>query len=220
MNPRREPILWIQLIAIGVIPLEIILLRLILAGAEHGPLLTLERLIIWCIGVLLPTLIFLDRPADWTSIILFRSSIKGRSKIQLSINSLQKGKIPKILTLIGAILIYFLFICIDSSALIIHNLSPLQESSRVTTLTSSLPLLIIITWQWHQLTQSIWLLTQPENTFQSAKNFTEDQLKKERLCLGLGILNLPQFNEVSLTSSFSIKEKQGPKQNNSSDLNS
>ena len=32
MQPRREPLLWLQCLAIGAIPLELLLIRVLLAG--------------------------------------------------------------------------------------------------------------------------------------------------------------------------------------------
>ncbi|MEB3319686.1 MAG: low-complexity tail membrane protein, partial [Cyanobium sp.] len=43
MNPRSEPLLWLQLIALGAVPLELLLLLLLLAGADPGPFPWLER---------------------------------------------------------------------------------------------------------------------------------------------------------------------------------
>ena len=47
MQSRREPLLWLQCLAIGVIPLELLLIRLLLAGADPGPVPMVERLLIW-----------------------------------------------------------------------------------------------------------------------------------------------------------------------------
>ena len=37
MQPRSEPLLWLQCLALGAIPLELLLIRLVLAGADPGP---------------------------------------------------------------------------------------------------------------------------------------------------------------------------------------
>ena len=47
MSARNEPVLWLQLMAIGAIPLELQLLRLILAGSDLGPVPSVERLLCW-----------------------------------------------------------------------------------------------------------------------------------------------------------------------------
>ena len=33
MQPRSEPLLWLQCLALGAIPLELLLIRVVLAGA-------------------------------------------------------------------------------------------------------------------------------------------------------------------------------------------
>ena len=54
-NPaRREPLLWLQLLGLAVLPLETALLLLVLAGADPGPLPGLERLFTWALGALGP----------------------------------------------------------------------------------------------------------------------------------------------------------------------
>ena len=57
MIAQREPLLWLQLIAIGAIPIELLLLRLVLAGADLGPVPVFERLLTWAVAVLTPTLV-------------------------------------------------------------------------------------------------------------------------------------------------------------------
>ena len=64
MNARSEPLIWLQLIAVGVLPLEALLLLLLLAGSDPGPLPALERLLCWGLGGLVPALVLWRRPAD------------------------------------------------------------------------------------------------------------------------------------------------------------
>ena len=56
MQSRREPLLWLQCLAIGVIPLELLQIRLLLAGADPGPVPIVERLLIWGVGVVAPAI--------------------------------------------------------------------------------------------------------------------------------------------------------------------
>ena len=65
MTPRSEPLLWLQLIAVGVLPLEALLLLLLLAGSDPGPLPGLERLLCWAIGALAPELKVLTPAREW-----------------------------------------------------------------------------------------------------------------------------------------------------------
>ena len=46
MQPRSEPLLWLQCLALGAIPLELLLIRLVLAGADPGPVPGVERFLI------------------------------------------------------------------------------------------------------------------------------------------------------------------------------
>ena len=65
MSARNEPVLWLQLMAIGAIPLELQLLRLILAGSDLGPVPSVERLLCWGIAVVAPAVLLWKRPVDW-----------------------------------------------------------------------------------------------------------------------------------------------------------
>ena len=65
MSSRSEPLLWLQGLAIGAIPLELLLIRLVLAGADPGPVPGVERVLIWGVGVLAPAVALWRRPADW-----------------------------------------------------------------------------------------------------------------------------------------------------------
>ena len=76
MKSRLEPLLWLQCLALGAIPLELLLIRLILAGADPGPVPPVERLLILAIGVLAPAAALLKRPADCGSLLLVRVPLK------------------------------------------------------------------------------------------------------------------------------------------------
>jgi hypothetical protein len=64
MSSRSEPLLWLQLVAIGAIPLELQLLRLILASSDLGPVPPIERLLCWGIAVIAPAVLFWKKPVD------------------------------------------------------------------------------------------------------------------------------------------------------------
>ncbi len=218
MSARREPLLWIQLLAIGIIPLELLLLRLILAGADLGPIPTLERITVWILAVLTPTISLLKRPADWASLILVKLPTNKRSKTQLQLSNQQKEIIPQAALIIGAIVLLIIFWRIDTSAVIVNHLSPLKDNSRLSILFTSIPLLAIITWQWHQLSQSIWLLSKSPNDLLNTPSISEKELKESRLCLGLGILSINQLSETPSDDSVSIEPEQSPEEQNSSSL--
>ena len=50
VSSRREPLLWLHCLAIGAIPLELLMMRMLLAGADFGPVPGLERLLLWAIA--------------------------------------------------------------------------------------------------------------------------------------------------------------------------
>jgi hypothetical protein len=89
VNPRSEPLLWLQLVALGAIPLELLGLVLVLAGSDPGPLPGLERLLTWAIGALGPAIVLWQRPADVCSLLLVQVPVKGRSGAQLSLTAMQ-----------------------------------------------------------------------------------------------------------------------------------
>ncbi|MFL0758012.1 MAG: low-complexity tail membrane protein [Prochlorococcus sp.] len=193
MIAQREPLLWLQLIAIGAIPLELLLLSLVLAGADLGPIPAFERLFTWALAVLAPTLVLWQRPADWGSLLLLRRPVKQRSESQRQLSSLQQGLIPRLTLLTGTAALLAVFWWIDQSSILIRDLSPLQGSSRLVTLLTAIPLLALVLWQWHQLTQSLWLLSCSDQSLAQAPSLSDEQLKLERLSLGLSLLNMPEL---------------------------
>jgi len=191
VNPRNEPLLWLQLLALGAIPLELLLLLLVLAGADPGPLPGLERSLTWGLGVLAPSLLLWRRPADCASLLLVQVPAADRSPLLRSINSLQQGWWPKILLPIGAILLLAALWTLDSRAALAAPLSPVAGASRLVTLMLSIPLLAVLIWQWQQLGQAVWMLIrssrQPELTDSPGAPGASPNL----LSLGIPLLLLP-----------------------------
>ncbi len=190
MSPRNEPLLWLQLVAIGAIPLELQLLRLILAGSDLGPVPSVERLLCWGIAVVAPAVLFWRRPVDWGSLLLARQPLPERTTWQRKISHFQDNLLLKLLGAAGAVLLLALFWWIDRSSLLIADLSPLRSGHRLQSLLIATPLLAIIYWQWHQLVQSIWLLTRPSLAIEGAVAMSNRQLEDSRFSLGLGLLRL------------------------------
>ena len=131
MSTYKEPILWIQLLGLGFIPLEFILLRLILAGAPLGPIPTIQRITVVIIGIITPTIALYKKPADWASFLFFKLPLKGRSIAQHQINNLQLKIIPKLFFLLGIIIIAYYFWLSDKSALLLASISPFKNFSRI-----------------------------------------------------------------------------------------
>jgi hypothetical protein len=152
MTPRSAPYLWIQLINGGALPLEALLLLLLLAGADPGPLPLFERLLAWGLGAAAPALLLWRRPADPRSLLLVRFSNDepgggGQPKAVFSL--IFAGGVLALLPLLG---------WLDRSAALADRLSPLQGADRLACLLAASTLMALMVWQWQQLLQAIWLL--------------------------------------------------------------
>ena len=155
--PRAAPLA--QLMALAFIPLELELLRLLLAGSAFGPSPALERLLVWCLSVVAPGYWLVRRPVDWGSLLLLRQPLSTRQVDQRRISALQQSPGLQIATVFGMVLLLVVFWWIDQSALLVIDLSPLGEGSRLTGLLLSGLVLSLLLWQWQQLCSSLWLLT-------------------------------------------------------------
>ena len=191
MISRREPLLWLQLMALAVIPLELELLRLVLAGPAFGPAPALERLLIWGLAVVAPGALLWRRAPDWASLLLVRIPAAKRNADQRRLSAVQQPLGLKAALVIGIALLLPLFWWIDRSALLVVDFSPTSDSSRLTALLIAAPLLALMLWQWQQLVQSIWLLTRSDQTFAGLTPINPADLQVNHLSLGLGLLQLP-----------------------------
>ena len=191
MISRREPLLWLQLMALAVIPLELELLRLVLAGPAFGPAPALERLLIWGLAVVAPGALLWRRAPDWASLLLVRIPAAKRNADQRRLSAVQQPLVLKAALIIGIALLLPLFWWIDRSALLVVDFSPTSNSSRLTALLIAAPLLALMLWQWQQLVQSIWLLTRSDQTFAELTPINAGDLQVNHLSLGLGLLQLP-----------------------------
>ena len=190
MSPRNEPLLWLQLVAIGAMPLELQLLRLILAGSDLGPVPSVERLLCWGIAVVAPAILLWRRPADWGSLLLVRQPLTGRTSWQRKLSRFQDNLLLKLVGAAGAVLLLALFWWADRSSLLVADLSLLRSGHRLQSLLIATPLLAVMFWQWHQLVQSIWLLTRPSLSIDKSEAMSERQLEDSRCSLGLNLLRL------------------------------
>ena len=133
MNPRSEPLLWLQLVALGAIPLELLGVLLVLAGADPGPLPGLERVLTWAIGVLGPAILLWRQPADICSLLLVQVPIKARSEAQRSLAALQSPLAVQLAMVLGAAALLPLFWWLDQHAALAAPLSPMAASPRLPT---------------------------------------------------------------------------------------
>ena len=192
MQPRSEPLLWLQCLALGAIPLELLLIRLVLAGADPGPVPGVERFLIWGVGVLAPAVALWRRPADWGSLLFVRQPLASRNSDQLRSSASQAGLISRAAVVIAAVVLLPVLWWMDDSAVLASEFSPVSGQSRLVTLLLVSPLLALMVWQVQQLIQAAALLLGSPATVAPADSaFRADALATQRTSLGLQLLNLP-----------------------------
>ena len=200
MKPRLEPSLWLQCLALGAIPLELLLIRLILAGADPGPVPPVERLLIWAIGVLAPAAALWKRPADWGSLLLVRVPLKERDQAQQALSAKQGGLISRTSVAMAALGALPLLWWLDDSAVLASEFSPVLGQSRLVTLLISIPVLALMVWQVQQISQALgWLLPirSQLNQAASAENMAEHNsiaADQQHTSFGLQILRLGRLD--------------------------
>jgi hypothetical protein len=191
VNPaRREPLLWLQLLGLAALPLEALLLLLVLAGADPGPLPGFERILAWALGALAPAVLFWRLPPDLWSLLLLQVPLRGRRPEQLRLSALQTALPLKLIAASGAALLLPLVWLLDANAGLAWAWSPLSASPRLMVLLVSLPLLALMQWHWHQLMQTLWLFTRPAALMEQTLPLTQAQAAESRLNLGLPLLLL------------------------------
>lgn len=191
MTPRSEPLLWLQLIGFGVLPLEALLLLLLLAGSDPGPLPGLERLLCWAIGALTPSLLLARRPADIWSLLLLQTPLRGRRDLQKRLSRLQAAPGLALATAGGAALALPLLWWIDGHAAVAAPITPFASCPRLVALLLAALVLLVMLWQWQQLIQSLWLLSRSPEVVAATRPLSLEELEQQRLCLGLPLL-LPE----------------------------
>ena len=194
MQPRSEPLLWLQCLALGAIPLELLLIRLVLAGADPGPVPGVERFLIWGVGVLAPAVALWRRPADWGSLLLVRQPLGTRNSVQLRISASQGGLSSRVAVVSAAVILLPVLWWMDDSAVLASEFSPVSGQSRLVTLLLVSPLLALMVWQVQQLFQAAALLLGSPATVAPADSaFRADAVATQRTSLGLQLLNLPSL---------------------------
>ena len=191
MNPaRREPLLWLQLLGLAALPLEILLLFLLFAGADPGPFPGFERLLTWAIGALGSSVLFWRLPPDLWSLLLLQVPLRGRRPEQFRLSALQTALPLKIVIALGAALLLPLTWWADSHAGMAWAWSPVSSSPRLVVLLLCIPVLALIQWQWAQVIQAIWMLTRPAVLVDQTLPLTQVQAAEQRLNAGLPLLLL------------------------------
>ena len=191
MNPaRREPLLWLQLLGLAALPLEILLLFLLFAGADPGPFPGFERLLTWAIGALGSAVLFWRLPPDLWSVLILQVPLRGRRPEQFRLSALQSALPLKVVIALGAALLLPLTWWTDSHAGMAWAWSPLSSSPRLVVLLLCIPVLALIQWQWAQVMQSLWMLTRSSSLVDQTLPLTQIQAAEQRLNAGLPLLLL------------------------------
>ena len=190
MNPRSEPLLWLQLTSLGVLPLEMLLVLLVLSSADPGPLPGLERLLVWALGAVAPTVVLWRKPADPGSLLLVKQPLPLRSELARRLAALQTHILPRLLLVLGTVLLLPLVWWLDRIAALASALSPLEEPGRLLSLLITVPLLALVVWQWHQLVQAIWLLSRSPEQLAATMPLSPGTMANGRSSPGLPLLSL------------------------------
>ena len=200
-SPRSEPLLWLQLLGLGVMPLEALLVMLLLAGSDPGPLPQLERLLCWAIGSVAPAFLLWKRPADVWSLLLVQAPLRGRREPQQRLSSLQGTPLLRAGLLVGCGLSLALLWWIDRHAALASAFSPLEGGARLVALLLAAAVLALLLWQWQQLLQALWLLSRSPAQLAAATPMGQAAVAEQRLSLGIPLLLLnplqPEANDPS-----------------------
>jgi hypothetical protein len=219
VTPRSEPLLWLQLIGLGVLPLEALLLLLLLAGSDPGPLPALERLFCWALGVLAPALLLWRQPADVWSLLLLQTPLRVRRDLQQRLSRLQEALPLRLGLAAGVALALPLLWWIDDHAALAGASSPLAAIPRLGALLLASLLLALMLWQWQQLLQALWLLNRSPEQLAAASPMNQRELETGRLCLGLPLLMPAPLEALTASIPPPIDAEQAPEQNHGPDLN-
>ncbi|MEI6617014.1 MAG: low-complexity tail membrane protein [Cyanobium sp. ELA507] len=200
-SARSEPLLWLQLLGLGVMPLEALLLMLLLAGSDPGPLPQLERLLCWAIGSVAPAFLLWKRPADVWSLLLVQAPLRGRREPQQRLSSLQGTPLLRAGLVVGSGLSLALLWWIDRHAALASAFSPLEGGARLVALLLAAAVLALLLWQWQQLLQALWLLSRSPAQLAAAPPMDQAAVAEQRLSLGIPLLLLnplqPEANAPS-----------------------
>lgn len=194
-SPRSEPLLWLQLLGLALVPLEALLLLLLLGAGDPGPLPLLERSFCGAIGVLAPAVLLWRLPADPWSLLVVQVPLRGRREIQQRLCALLPPTPLRLASLVGvALLSLVLLWWCDDHAAFASAFSPVAESPRLVGLLLGALLLALLQWQGQQVVQALWLLGRSPQEVGSVAPMPASLQQRERLSPGVPLLLLPALH--------------------------
>jgi len=199
VTARSEPLLWLQLIGLGAIPLELLLVLLLLAGSDPGPFPGLERVLTWALGAVAPSVLLWRMPPDPLSLLLVCTPVRLRTPEQLGFSQQPLGLPLKLLLASGTALLLPLLWWLDTTSVLATSYALLPTPNRWAALVAVAPLLTLMVWQWQQLVQAAVLLGR--NHQQTAPPLRGGgpsvATHHQPLCLGLPWLRLPALAQTT-----------------------
>ena len=196
MTARSEPLLWLQLVGLGAIPLELLLVLLLLASSDPGPFPGLERVLAWGLGAVAPSVLLWRIPPDPFSLLLLCTPVRLRTPGQLGFSQQPMGLPLKLLLASGTALLLPLLWWLDPTSVLATSYALLPTPNRLTALVAVAPLLTLMVWQWQQLMQATVLLARnhkPSDPPPGGGN-PAAATHHQPLCLGLPWLRLPALD--------------------------
>ena len=206
---RREPLIWLQLLSAAALPLEVLLVLLLLAGADPGPVPGLERLLAWGIGALAPAVLLWKRPADPFSLLLVQAPLRARTPAQ---RTLSAGPLllPRLAGVTAAALLLPALWWIDGAAALAGPMALLPDANRLVALLVTVPVLAVMVWQLQQLVQAIALLLRSPEAWAGLAPLTPEQIETQRLCLGLPLLLLEPLTSAEPVRKPEVSARTAP----------
>ncbi|BBL85851.1 hypothetical protein PMYN1_Chma38 (chromatophore) [Paulinella micropora] len=197
IHPYTESLLWLQLLGGTLLPIETLIILLVGSGAQENPLPTLDRLLTWFLGVLVPTVVFWYRPLDCWSLLVIKVPIQNRSLQQQALSLLRYPLWLKLLQASISLPLLMLIEKLDEISSQIITLSIFQDIPEPFGVVTSIILLILITYQWQQFIHAAWLML-TGNKYYYTDQLRQDQVKETESPVRTLSLGLPIFSSKAI----------------------
>ncbi len=209
MTARSEPLLWLQLIGLGAIPLELLLVLLLLAGSDPGPFPGLERVLTWAFGAVGPSVLLWRMAPDPFSLLLICTPVRLRTPDQLGFSQQPMGLPLKLLLASGTAFLLPLLWWLDTTSVLATSYALLPTPNRVAALVAVAPLLTLMVWQWQQVAQAALLLARNHQpTLPPPGAGGPPAAPRQSLCPGLPWLRLPALTQAATPEL--LQQPEGP----------